>query len=271
MLPGEDKAQGQLSSSGTNSSFFAPSFVHGKSSKDEVPAPRVGVGKLGAVGLVCQENTPSNIWRCSCLLLSGWSGQGLGKDCNRRATRGRDSMNTGCFTAQVKGLLLLSCLSPVTPLCTTDYWTAPAACVWKSLCTEQCQRLNQAVPELTVAIPALGWCLQEPCTPREVSTVKKQIKQLDTRLHNKCLTDKLEKSYLSCKVSALIKKGQTRARSKQQSWEISVLLFFSSIAPLQYFVLSHTTASQTFSPLPLLSESPKYWDRFTFQWASPCL
>lgn len=40
-----------------------------------LPALQVKVGEMGAVGLVCQENSQSNDERCSCLLLSGEGGK----------------------------------------------------------------------------------------------------------------------------------------------------------------------------------------------------
>lgn len=50
--------------------------------------------------------------------------------------------------------------------------------------------------------------------PHQVSTVKKQMKQLDTRLHNKYLTDKLEKKLLVLKGLSFNEEGAKKDKTK---------------------------------------------------------
>lgn len=146
MLPGEGRVQGQPTASSSKSSFSKASLVHDNSSKNSSVSPSGWGAKAGAAVLVCWENSQSSAWRCSCLPLSGQGGKGSGKDCymsidttQGETTQGTDSMSIGCFTGQGKGLSSFGCHSSMTPLCTADYWKAPAAWAGKSLCTGQCR------------------------------------------------------------------------------------------------------------------------------------
>lgn len=70
---------------------------------------------------------------------------------------------------------------------TLHHWLLESTCTLSMPSIRAIECLIQAVPEITVAIPTLWWCLQELCTLHEINTVKK-MKQPSN--HNNCLTDK---------------------------------------------------------------------------------
>lgn len=136
--PGDNRVQGQLNPSGSKSSFFGPSFVHDNSSKGGSASPsgpdwRVGGCWVGLSGEIAE----GMIGHAYCFLPR------MEKSWRRivlRQPRAEVSWAQAVLQLRLKGSFPLCIyLSPMTPLCTTGYWKAPAPFVGKSLPTGQCR------------------------------------------------------------------------------------------------------------------------------------